>query len=77
MGQKMNGLFIFVPTGTIEVIPVFGKTCKVEDAELGRTTGPIFVVGCGLAQIVEARPHKFTNHPGEFILKKPVFFRDV
>ena len=58
VGQKMQSVLLGVPLRAVEIIPVFGQSGKVADAEVTRTTGPILVVRCRFAKIVEPRPYK-------------------
>ena len=77
VGHQVNGLFIRVPMGAVEIVAVLGQPRKVEDAEVGGTTRPVFIVGGGLAKIVEACPHKFSNHPILVLLQEPVLFGHI
>ena len=73
----MDGRLVGVPFGAIEVVSVFGQTCQVEDAEVGRATGPILIIRGWLAKIVEACPHELANHPILVILQEPILFGHI
>src|SRR5262249_31957273 len=78
MGQEMNHR-LFGPNALVEEVTVLRKAGEIDDAEVRATRRPVRLVefwsvavpekGRWLSDVVETRPHEFSEHLGQPLLR--------
>ena len=77
MRKDMQRFFIFVPMTAVQIVTVFGQSGQVDDTEQRRMAGPISIIRSRFAQIIEARPYKFSDTPCVILMPNPVILRQI
>ena len=75
--KQMKGVVFPVPYRPVEIIPVLGKPCQVDNTEITAAAWPISVIRSGLSQIVETCPYKLPDGVWSVFHCDEVFLRQV